>query len=120
MHELSIARNIVDIIRTHVAAGELKNVQTVRVKIGALAGVVPPSLEFSFNALVSDTPLQGSHIEIQQIPFVFECKTCGQSSSNEYGIAICDECGSTNTTVRSGTELHVIDIDVSDCRKEVV
>ncbi|MBX2991047.1 MAG: hydrogenase maturation nickel metallochaperone HypA [Bacteroidetes bacterium] len=60
MHELSIAESIVDIIRQYFEEKELPRVYDVSVKIGALAGVVPDSLEFSFAAITADTPLPNS------------------------------------------------------------
>ena len=48
MHELSVAQNIVEIIQQHIPESELERVIAVRLKIGAAAGIVPDSLEFSF------------------------------------------------------------------------
>ena len=48
MHELSVAQNIVEIIQQHVPESEWGRVAAVRLKVGAVAGIVPESLEFSF------------------------------------------------------------------------
>ncbi len=47
MHELSVAQNIIEIIQQSVPRSEWNQVTAVRIKIGAVAGIVPDSLKFS-------------------------------------------------------------------------
>lgn len=120
MHELALAQNIIETIHQAVPPETWKNVRVVRLHVGTMAGVVPDSLEFSFSALVSGTPLGHAHMEIQRIPFVVECEACGRTSTNETGIACCEECGSGNTRIRSGTELRVVNLELEDVQEEAV
>lgn len=114
MHELSIAQNIVDIVAQHVAERELPGVRTVRLRIGAVAGIVPDSLEFSFGVITAGTPLAQAALAIETIPFTVRCNTCGQESQNEQGVTRCSSCGSNDTTVVSGTEMQVASIELED------
>lgn len=114
MHELSIAQDILAIIRQNVPHEELKNIQSVNVKIGEMAGVVPDSLEFCFQAIVSETEMKDAKLVIEKIPFVLECSSCGKTSTNEFGIRICSHCSSPDTNVISGLEMQVVDIELDE------
>ncbi|MCW5894963.1 MAG: hydrogenase maturation nickel metallochaperone HypA [Bacteroidetes bacterium] len=114
MHELSIAESIVDIIRQYFEEKELPRVYDVSVKIGALAGVVPDSLEFSFAAITADTPLQNARLRIVSVPFVIHCNECGVTSEPDSPIAICPRCSGMATQTLSGTELQVAEIEVQE------
>jgi hydrogenase nickel incorporation protein HypA/HybF len=114
MHELSIAQSIVEIVGQYVTPGEQERVRAITVRIGAMAGVVPDSLEFCFNAIVHHTPLANAVMAMEHVPFVVACHSCNHAGETEPGIAICPRCGSTDTDVRSGTELQVVSIDVDE------
>ena len=120
MHELALAQNIVETIHRAVPPETRKKVRVVRLQVGAMAGVVPDSLEFSFNALVAKTPLSRVRMEIESIPFVVECEACGRISGNDAGISRCLECGSGKTRIRSGTELQVVNLELEDFQEQAV
>ena len=52
MHEMSIAQSILDIALEEIAKQGCDRLDLIRVECGALAGVVPDSLQFCFAALV--------------------------------------------------------------------
>lgn len=110
MHELSIAQNILEIVHLYVPADELENVQFVKVKVGDVAGVVPDSLIFGYEAITADTPLENSKLDIENIPFKVLCSMCSKIFSNELGIIICPECNSSNSKILSGMELQVTEV----------
>jgi hydrogenase nickel incorporation protein HypA/HybF len=114
VHELSIAQSILDIVRQHVPTSDLSQVRTVRVIVGEGAGVVADSLSFSFEAIVAETPMASARMEIEHIPFRLQCASCRVVSSNDAGLRICPECGSASTTILSGTELQVKEIELDD------
>jgi len=112
MHELSVANSILDLVRPYVPEGT--PVLAVRVRIGDLSGVVAESLEFCWTAIVPETPLRGARLEIEKIPFRVKCEECGEESESSYGLAMCPRCNSARTRVLSGTEMEVLDIELSD------
>jgi hydrogenase nickel incorporation protein HypA/HybF len=114
MHELSIAQNIVEIIHKHVPEKEWQKVVSVHLKIGAIAGVVPDSLNFSFQAITADTPLNNARLEVESIPFRIICNACGLTTENEIGFMVCGECGSGNTKILSGSELDIAEIEIAE------
>jgi hydrogenase nickel incorporation protein HypA/HybF len=118
MHELSIAQGIVGIIEQHVSEPERPNVRTVWLKVGAVAGIVVDSLEFSFGVITAETPLASAALAVETIPFTVKCRQCGAESVNEQGIILCSQCGSSDTMVIAGTELQVAAIELEDHQPE--
>lgn len=119
MHELSVAQDILDIIRRNVSPSELENVRVVTLKVGEQAGIVSDSLEFSFRALTMETPLARAQLSILRIPYRLHCNTCNEILDSPFGLGICPKCSGTQTTVVSGTELQVATIDVGEPSLEV-
>ena len=114
MHEMSIAQNIVDIIREHVTPDQEILVRSIKMKVGEFSGVVRESLEFCFTSLIHDTPLKQATLQIECIPIRASCGSCKQTSSLEYGIFICPLCGSNDVKLLSGTELQIETIEVDE------
>lgn len=114
MHELSIAQDILIIIRQNVPQEELSNIENIKVKIGDMSGVVAESLAFCFQAITSETELAQAKMVIEKIPFVLKCNSCGNESTNEFGIRVCPDCRSTDTTVKSGLEMQVTEVELRE------
>lgn len=110
MHEMSIAKNIIEIIKESVDKKDLKSIDTVVLKVGELSGVVPDSLQFSLEAISNGTELENVEYKMTKIPFIIRCTVCNQESNNESGIVKCQVCGSMETEVVSGNELLVSEI----------
>jgi hydrogenase nickel incorporation protein HypA/HybF len=86
----------------------------VKIRVGHLSGVVADSLEFCFTAITQGTRLQGTVLDIEQVPFVLKCRSCSMSFESEAGVVLCPACGGSDTEVLSGTELHVVEIELYD------
>jgi hydrogenase nickel incorporation protein HypA/HybF len=114
MHELSVAQNIIEIIQQSVPKAEWNHVTAVRVKIGAVAGIVPDSLKFSFQAIASESEFSNVDLITECIPFRVHCCACNTDSENEDGFAICGECGSNDIKIISGTELQIKEIELEE------
>jgi len=120
MHELSVAQSIIEIIQQHIPETEWARVAAVRLKIGAVAGVVPDSLEFSFQAITAESLLSHARLEIESVPFRIHCNTCDATGENEIGFAVCSTCGSTDTKMLSGSELNITEIEVTEPEAETL
>jgi hydrogenase nickel incorporation protein HypA/HybF len=117
MHELSIAQNILDIIGDHVSSEQRRQIRSIRLKVGEQAGVVPESLEFCFNILIDGTSLQGAVLEMERVPFMVKCNSCGKTSTNESGILFCSSCNVNDVVMISGNELQITEMEISDEEK---
>ena len=65
MHELGLAESILTIVREHVPADRAVAVRRVRVVVGDVAGVLPESLTFCFEALAAGTPFGRASLAIE-------------------------------------------------------
>lgn len=114
MHEMSIAENIIEIVQQHLPKDEEVKVRSVALRVGALAGVVPESLEFCFTALTTNTQLEGARLVMCRVPLAATCRSCGVTSEIDLGSFICPSCKNSDIEVISGTELHVTEIETVD------
>ncbi|HET6272605.1 MAG TPA: hydrogenase maturation nickel metallochaperone HypA [Bacteroidota bacterium] len=114
MHEMSIAESIIEIVQQHLPKDEGCKVRSVTLRVGALAGVVPESLEFCFTALTTDTPLEGARLTIGRVPLTVTCRACSVTSEIDLESFVCPACKNSNIEVLSGMELQVTEIETDD------
>jgi hydrogenase nickel incorporation protein HypA/HybF len=118
MHELAIARGILEIVSESVKPEQAADIRTVRVRVGKLAGVVADSLEFCFGVIAAESPMPAARLIIEAVPAVLRCKSCSQSFTAESFAFLCPSCGSSNLSMVSGTELQVAEIELADESRE--
>ncbi len=112
MHELSIAMNILDIVEKTAQVNGAAAVKDIFVEVGALAGVMIPSLEFGLEIAKQDTCAREAGIHIQEIEGRGRCPTCGGTFPMGYPIEPCPQCGSSYLRMTAGDELRVREIEV--------
>jgi hydrogenase nickel incorporation protein HypA/HybF len=91
---------------------EGREVARVHLDVGHLRQVVPDTLRYSWEIVVSDTPLAGSVLEVRYIPAVLECRDCQTRTVIEVPVFRCP-CGSTAVDVVAGRELNVTSLDLT-------
>ena len=114
MHEMSIALDIIEIVRQYVAPDSNQIVKTVNLKVGNFSNIVTETLKFSFDALIKDTFLESAVLNIIEIPLTLKCLECGEITESEPTFFFCGKCDSNNVEIIKGNELQVTDIDVID------
>ena len=114
MHELSIANSILDIVLNEKKINNLPEVKAIGLRIGALSGIFPDALEFSFDAIKKDTPLENTILEISEIPVTGICKSCNENFSVSDLIFSCPRCHSTSIEVDKGQEMDIEYLDIED------
>ena len=112
MHEMSIARNIVEIVEDTMRDEPGARVERVTVRVGRMVAVAPDSLTFCYDAITAGTALAGSTLAIQEIPASVRCNTCQQVSIVEDFVFRCGHCGGASLTGLSGNEMVVENIEV--------
>jgi hydrogenase nickel incorporation protein HypA/HybF len=114
MHELGIARNILEIVRQAVPEDQAAAVRRIRIRIGQLSGIVPDSLEFCFSALLSETDMRQAGLVMEKVPTVSMCKDCRHRFTVEDFAFSCPLCKGANLDLISGRELEIVDIELAD------
>ena len=108
MHEIGIARSVIDVAVAAVPEGG--TLSGVTVTIGPMSGVVADSLQFGFEVASKGTPAEGAELEIVEVPLVVHCSACGAGREIEdTAMLSCPECAGTVTVV-SGNETLVTSV----------
>ncbi|MGA3263483.1 MAG: hydrogenase maturation nickel metallochaperone HypA [Terracidiphilus sp.] len=115
MHELSIVTSIVETVTESLAAYPGARVKEVRLRVGALASVIPESLDFCYGIAAGGTALEGSRLVVNVLPVVMHCVPCGQDVELE-GVQSfrCPRCGEPCLDLRQGRELEIDSIEIED------
>jgi hydrogenase nickel incorporation protein HypA/HybF len=118
MHELSIVTSIVESVTESLTAYPGARVLEVRLRVGALASVVPESLEFCYPIAAEGTPLEGSRLVVNVLPVVMHCAPCGQDVELE-GVQSfrCPHCGEPCTQMRQGREMEIESYEIDELPK---
>jgi hydrogenase nickel incorporation protein HypA/HybF len=113
MHELSIARSIVETISAAAAEAGAARVLTIRLQLGALAGVVEDALQFSFALVAADTAAEGATLEVVHQPVVIFCATCAaERELPNVQRFRCPVCDTPSGQLVRGRELELIGFEV--------
>jgi len=112
MHELSIVASLFEILEEKAKEKKAKKILSVKLKVGALSGVVPEFLETAFNIYKEDTIAAKSKLEIEEVPLKIRCQQCGTEMVKDDFVFICEKCDSRELKTLSGTELLLEKIEV--------
>ena len=110
MHELGITQNIVAIVSEH-AKGQ--KVSRVLLEIGKLSAIMPDAIRFCFDICSQGTVLEGSTLEILEIPGLGKCRQCGAEIALDKPFGIC-QCGSVQLDLINGEELKIKEIEIEE------
>jgi len=83
MHELSIVASLFELLEEKAKEKKAKKIVSVKLKVGALSGVVPEFLETAFDIYKKDTIASESKLKIEEVPLKIRCQQCGTENSRE-------------------------------------
>ena len=114
MHELSIATNIVAVALQEATERRVQ-VEAVHLRLGALTGVVEYSLLLGYKIAAQGTVLEGTRLEIEQVPLTIFCSGC-QAQFKLPGIQSlrCPQCNQPSSDIRAGKELEIAAIEIRE------
>ncbi len=111
MHELSIVTSLLSIVREEAEKHRVQRVLLIRVRYGVLTNIVPEALSFAFETLTAGTDLEGTILEMEEVPLTLRCSSCSlvfTPEENNLFSAKCPSCGSEEGhEVRTGRELYL-------------
>ncbi len=111
VHEFSIAEALAVQVQSHAPAkGRIK---LVEILVGALRGLEPESLTMCWQAVTIDTPLEGSSLQVELLPWSLECGNCGRKWTSPVPFVAC-ACGNDSPVPTAGDELDLIAITVDE------
>lgn len=124
MHELSIATSLVSLAQNALEdACEERAVESVRIRVGALSGVVVESLEFAWDIASEGTRCAGSALVIERVAARVRCGAClAETKLADPPCFVCAHCKQPAPDVIEGRELDLISLELheslSHCQTE--
>ena len=119
MHELAVAQSIVEVVEQRASECQAARVKAVRLQVGEASGIVPGSLQFSFEILAADSPLlAGACLMIDTLPHRAYCRQCGQEFAVSNFVPQCPLCATWSAEIISGTELRVLEMEIEEVVRE--
>jgi hydrogenase nickel incorporation protein HypA/HybF len=110
MHELSIAMQILDLVRPSLPAGG--TIQSVQVTAGLLSGICSDSLSFCFTEMAGQEGHPGAELKIHRPPALYRCHSCKKEYYVDQVETPCPACSSLERTMLSGAEFTVDFVEI--------
>lgn len=114
MHELTLCRNILEIIQQKALQERLACIKRIYIEIGQLLAVEKAALIFSFEVIAEGTIAENAQLEIISVSAQAKCESCGKTVSLNQYYDSCSECGSFSLTITQGEELRVKSMEVAN------
>jgi hydrogenase nickel incorporation protein HypA/HybF len=112
MHELAIMDSALGIALAQAQKAGAGSVRVIRLRIGALSGVVPDALQFAFEALVPGSIAEGARLEIEAVPARFWCAVCQREFESEDLFSKCPACHRSCGELRAGREMEMTSLEI--------
>ena len=110
MHELSIARSMIDIALESVKTKNVIKINRIVVVVGKLSGIVPESMKFCFDIIKSGTITENANLIIEEVPAIGYCRNCDVDINVGQYDYFCSTC-SNRLEVRGGNELYLKELE---------
>ena len=115
MHELSVALGLLEGVEETAAKQGIERVAAIHVRVGALSGIAPDALLFSWDLATEDTIAAGSTLQIETVPLAVFCERCAAERAPRPGSGlVCPDCGGACPTIVRGRELQLVAMEVRE------
>ncbi len=112
MHELAIAKGIIDIVNSEAKEKGFERVLEIKLSIGEFSGIVPECIREFFPIAAAGSPAEGARLAVENIPARFQCLDCGFEGEADRKNACCPVCRSTAIKMIAGREFFVESLKV--------
>lgn len=118
MHEISIARSLLELLSDQQSARNFTRVRRANVRIGPLSGVDGTALRSAFNLIASGTCAEGCFLEIEYAVLNARCSSCGNEFEIRNYVFACHLCQSKNIELLTGDEIVLSEMEVESLEEE--
>lgn len=116
MHEMSLMRNVVDVVLSECTSPEIGAVRSVHLTIGELRDVVDQYVPGLFRYLARGTVAEHAEVIIEHTPITVRCNGCGDIfpiDVRDEQTWVCPRCHERqNYQLFSGSEFRIDRIEV--------
>ena len=113
MHEVGIMQATLELAEQQAKASGATVIHKLRVRVGALSGVVPEALEQAFEVLRQGTLAERGELEIETVAATCWCGRCQQEFPAPDYFYTCPRCGELSGELRRGRELQLVSLEIS-------
>ncbi|MBP6021325.1 MAG: hydrogenase maturation nickel metallochaperone HypA [Candidatus Methanomethylophilaceae archaeon] len=124
MHEVSIVSSLVRAVLDELGKYNVKSVHAVTIVVGRLTNLGSEQMEFAYDIVTRDTPLEGSKLIIEEEEIILRCGGCGfqgppkrldfgDSMEHSVPVLSCPECKGP-VTVIAGQSCRVKNMDIEE------
>lgn len=115
MHELSVALSLLEGVEETASRDGIAHVSMVRVRVGALSGISPDALRFSWELATTGTVAAESTLEIEDVPLAVYCDRCAKDREPRVAAGLmCPVCRNVCPTIVRGRELQLVAMEVPE------
>lgn len=107
MHEVSVMRNLLEIVMATADREGAEKIDVIHLRIGEMAGINFYSLEFAFEILSKGTKAEGGRLEYDRVELMGRCSACSSEFRPEDLVFRCPECGDGRVDIIAGREMEV-------------
>jgi hydrogenase nickel incorporation protein HypA/HybF len=112
MHEVSIMEEAVRMALETAKSAGARRVLGLRLRVGALSGVVPDAMRFAFDVVCRETIAAGARLEIETIPAACWCADCEAEFECADFLNECPRCHKVSGDLRRGRELEIAAVEL--------
>lgn len=112
MHELSLARELIEQVVDIAVRETAVGIDRIVVAIGALAGIECDAFEWAFPFAAEGTLAEGADLAIEKVQARAICRACNTCFEPEILNMTCPACESPHTTLQGGREFLIRSMDL--------
>ena len=105
VHELAVCQGLLREVRRVASEEDAAAVTKIVIAVGPLSGVESSLLERAFSIARAGTVAGSATLEIEDMPLIVWCESCGLESGVRANALLCSRCGTWKVKLRSGNEL---------------
>lgn len=114
MHELTLARSLVELVDEYCAQEGANQVARINIRLGELSAM-SRALHFCFSTVAEGTTCEGAILNIEEIPLTVFCNSCDQVKhpTGKYSFR-CFDCGMPTSKIVTGKEMELSSIELGE------
>jgi hydrogenase nickel incorporation protein HypA/HybF len=113
MHEVGIIQSALEAAVRRAREAGAREIQGLRLRVGAMTGVVPDALQFAFEVVRQGTLAAQARLEVELVPVRCWCARCQTEFPTEDLLYECPQCGALSSELRGGLELELASLEVA-------
>jgi len=119
MHELALARSLIEIVEEYAEDHGVTRVKQVNLRLGELSAMTR-ALYFCFNSVTPGTVCEGAKLSIEEVPLTVFCTCCDETKypTGRYSFR-CSDCGMPTPKIVTGREMQLVSIELFDTAPEL-